>query len=73
VTEQTTDQINNQLNKPQSKEEGPKILYYNDDLEELNRYGPLKYVFYPVKKSVKFVKDKTACCRRRGGANYHID
>lgn len=75
ITEQTADQIKNQELKPSSKEEeiaGPKILYYNDDLEELNRYGFFKYVLYPAKKSYKFMKDKTACCRRRGG-NYHLD
>jgi len=29
----------------------PKILKYNDDLEELNRFGVLKYAVYPFKKN----------------------
>jgi len=43
----------------------PKILYYNDDLEELSQLGVLKYVAYPFKKSYKFTRDKLFCCRRK--------
>jgi hypothetical protein len=41
-----------------------KILKYNDDLEELSKYGVLKYFVYPFKVISKMIKEKGACCKR---------
>ena len=47
------------------EEEDKKILKYNDDLEELNKFGIFKYVVYPIKMSFKYVKEKFSCCKKR--------
>lgn len=46
-------------------DEKNKVLKYNDDLEELNRFGIFKYVAYPVKMSMKFFQERMNCCRRK--------
>jgi len=50
----------------------PKILRYNDDLEELNRFGVFRYAVYPFKVSMKYFKGKAEFCRRRK-PNYVIE
>jgi len=63
--DESNDKVKIQQDKSINEDEAPQILRYNDDLEELNRYGPLKYIFYPIKKSYKFMKSKSMWCRKR--------
>ncbi len=47
-----------------SDEKKPKVLYYNDDLEELEKFGYLKYIAYPLLKVYKFSRNSLVCCKR---------
>ena len=38
------------------------VLYYNDDFEELNKFGLFKYFVYPVIKGYYCIKEKLFCC-----------
>jgi tetratricopeptide (TPR) repeat protein len=62
-----TDDINE---KDNDIENSQRVLKYNDDLEELNKFGLLKYIAYPVKITLKYLKFKTTCCKRRKGGDY---
>jgi len=46
-------------------EKSHNVLKYNDDLEDLGKLGYFKYIAYPFKVTLKYVRNKTACCRRR--------
>ena len=54
---------------------GDKVLYYNDDLEELSSLGYLKYVVYPIKRSYRYFKSTIfgSCSRRTNESYYDID
>ena len=53
--------------KSDSEEEEEKILSYDDDFEELQSYGMLKYPIYFTKKTFTFIKSFTwgLCCRKK--------
>ena len=61
----------NNINEDEKKK--TKVLYYNDEMEELEKYGVLKYFAYPLKKVYSFTKNTLGCCKRNEATNPNSD
>lgn len=47
------------------EEEIDRVLHYNDEFEDMRSLGMLKFVVYPAKKSMEFLKKNIKFCQKK--------